>query len=183
MKITAREMILISLFAALTAIGAFISIPIGNIPLTLQSFFTLLSGILLGSRLGSLSQLIYVLLGLSGARIFANFTGGPQTIFTPNFGFLIGFIIAAYVVGWISHYNGKPSFKRILFATFIGTLIIYSFGLPYMHILLNKIMGQNFTLVQTLKAGCLIFLPGDIFKAIISSSIAFKIKKRMPSIS
>lgn len=183
MKITVKEMILISLFAALTAIGAFISIPIGSIPITLQSLFTILAGLLLGPKLGSLSQIIYILLGLSGARIFGNFSGGPQSILTPSFGFLVGFIFAAYIVGKITYYNKYISFKHLLLASFAGTFIIYLFGIPYMHIVLNKVMGQKFTLVQTLKAGCLIFLPGDILKAFISSSIAFKIKKRMPSIS
>lgn len=183
MKITTKEMILISLFTALTAIGAFLSIPLGNVAITLQSLFTILSGLLLGAKLGSLSQVIYILLGVSGMRIFANFSGGPQSVLTPSFGFLIGFIFAAYLVGKIAHYNGEISFEKTLLASFMGTLIIYLFGIPYMYIVLNKVLAQPFTFFQTLKAGCLIFLPGDILKAILSASIAFKIMKRMPRIS
>lgn len=185
MKISTKDMILVSLFTALTAIGAFLSIPMGNVPITLQSLFTILAGLLLGPKLGSLSQLVYILLGLSGVRIFAGFSGGPQSVLTPSFGFLIGFIFAAYVVGKIGHnYENKKNinFKKIVLASFTGTFIIYLFGIPYMYIILNKVIGQEFTILQTLKAGCFIFLPGDILKAIISSLVGFKILKRIPTI-
>ncbi len=81
MKISTKEMVLASLFTALTAIGAFLSIPVGSVPITLQSLFVILSGLLLGPKLGALSQLVYVLLGLLGVRIFAGFSGGPQSVF------------------------------------------------------------------------------------------------------
>ncbi|NLY84989.1 MAG: biotin transporter BioY, partial [Tissierellia bacterium] len=63
MKLTIREMTLVAMFAALTSIGAFISIPIGEVPITLQTLFVLLSGLILGPKLGALSQLIYLILG------------------------------------------------------------------------------------------------------------------------
>ena len=123
MKISTRDMILVSLFTALTAVGAFLSIPIGSVPITLQSMFTILSGLILGPKLGSLSQLIYVLLGLAGVKIFAGFSGGPQTVFSPSFGFLIGFIFASYVVGLIANTNESISFKKILLAALTGTAV------------------------------------------------------------
>lgn len=168
-------MILISLFTALTTIGAFISIPLGDIPITLQSLFALLAGLLLGPKLGSLSQIIYILLGLSGMRIFAGFSGGPQAIFRPSFGFLIGFVFAAFIAGKIVHKAKFIDFKKILFATLIGTFIIYLFGIPYMYMILNIVMDKAISFSAVLKTGCLIFLPGDILKAIISSLVAFKV--------
>ena len=179
MRITTKEMILVSLFTALTAIGAFLSIPLGDVPITLQSMFTILAGLLLGPKLGSLSQLIYVLLGLSGVRIFAGFSGGPQSVLKPSFGFLIGFIFAAYVVGKIAHGGKSIDFKRILLATLAGTFVIYLFGLPYMYIILNSIMGKAVSMSTAIKTGCLIFLPGDILKAILSSLVASKVIKRV----
>ena len=83
-----------------------------------------MSGLLLGPKLGALSQLVYVLLGLSGVRIFAGFSGGPQTIFKPSFGFLIGFIFAAYIVGKITNNRSKINFRRVLLATLTGTFVI-----------------------------------------------------------
>ena len=179
MRITTKEMILVSLFTALTAIGAFLSIPLGDVPITLQSMFTILAGLLLGPKLGSLSQLIYVLLGLSGVRIFAGFSGGPQSVLKPSFGFLIGFIFAAYVVGKIAHEGKSTDFKKILLATLAGTFVIYLFGLPYMYIILNSIMGKAVSMSTAIKTGCLIFLPGDMLKAILSSLVASKVIKRV----
>lgn len=179
MKITTREMILVALFTALTAIGAFLSIPIGNVPITLQSIFTILAGLLLGPRLGALSQLIYVLLGLSGVRIFAGFSGGPQTIFSPSFGFLIGFIPAAFVIGKITHGEKNPSFVKIFIAALGGTLIIYLFGVPYMYMILNNVLNNPISFTTAIKSGCLIFLPGDLLKVIVSSLVAVKIINRI----
>lgn len=98
MKIKTRDMILISMFAALTAIGAFIKIPTPIVPFTLQYLFCAYSGVLLGAKHGLYSQLLYVGIGLMGIPIFAN-GGGPTYIFQPTFGYLLGFILCAYVIG------------------------------------------------------------------------------------
>ncbi len=179
MKLSTKEMILVSLFTALTAIGAFLSIPIGDVPITLQSLFVILSGLLLGPKLGSLSQLVYILLGLSGVRIFAGFSGGPQIILKPSFGFLIGFTFAAYIVGKIAHNGKNISLRQVFLATLAGTLVIYLFGVPYMYFILNTVVGKSLPFSVALKTGCIIFLPGDIFKAILSSLIASKILMRI----
>ena len=179
MKISTKEMILVSLFTALTAIGAFLSIPLGDIYITLQSMFTILAGLLLGPKLGSLSQLVYVLLGLSGVRIFAGFSGGPQAILKPSFGFLIGFIFAAFIVGKIVHNGEIIYFRRIFLATLAGTFVIYLFGLPFMYIILNNVMGKAISFPATIKTGCLIFLPGDLLKATLSTLVATKVLRRV----
>lgn len=177
MKITIKEMILISLFTALTAIGAFLSIPFGTIHITLQSLFVLLAGLLLGPKLGALSQIVYILLGISGMRIFAGFSGGPQAIFSPSFGFLIGFISAAFIVGKIVHAEKSVNLKKIFFAASIGTIVIYLFGIPYMYMILNFVLNKSISLPSVIKMGCFIFLPGDVLKTIISSLVAFRVIK------
>ena len=98
-SLSIRDITQAGIFTALTAIGAFISIPIGPVPITLQSFFVLLSGIFLGSKKALFSQITYLLLGLIGFPIFAGFSGGIQSIFKPSFGFIIGYVASAYVVG------------------------------------------------------------------------------------
>lgn len=175
MKISTRDMILVSLFTALTAVGAFLSIPIGNVPITLQSMFTILSGLILGPKLGSLSQLIYVILGLAGVKIFAGFSGGPQTVFSPSFGFLIGFIFASYIVGIIANTNEGINFKRIILATLAGTATIYIFGVPYMYLIINKVLLKEMSFLNAMKVGCVIFLPGDLLKCFASSYVAMKV--------
>lgn len=175
MKISTKEMVLVSLFTALTAVGAFLSIPIGNVPISLQSLFTMMSGLILGSKLGALSQLIYVLLGLSGVKIFAGFSGGPQTIFSPSFGFLIGFIFAAYIVGKIGNDDGEISFSKMLLASIVGTIVIYASGIPYLHMIMNKVLGKQLSWDVALKTGCTIFLPGDLLKCFFSTLVATKV--------
>ena len=97
-KTRTKGLILISLFAALTAIGAFIKIPIPYVPITLQLLFCVYSGILLGARWGLYSQLLYLAIGLIGIPIFTN-GGGPSYVLQPTFGYLVGFALCSYIVG------------------------------------------------------------------------------------
>lgn len=174
MKLSTREMALVAMFTGLTAMGAFISIPIGPVPITLQTLFVILSGLILGPKLGALSQIVYIILGLVGIPIFAGFTGGLQSVMKPSFGFAIGFIFAAYVVGKIVHLEEKVSTRNIWIASLVGTVVIYLFGLPYMYYILNVIMAKGLSFVAIVKIGCLLFLPGDLAKFILASVVAIK---------
>ena len=89
-----RNMVLAALFAALTAIGAFLQIPTGTVPITLQFLFTALAGLLLGWKWGAISQLLYVGIGLLGLPVFTQ-GGGIGYVLQPSFGFLLGLIPAA----------------------------------------------------------------------------------------
>ncbi|WP_234123549.1 biotin transporter BioY [Clostridium hydrogenum] len=175
MKIKTKDMILVALFAALTAVGGFISIPIGTVPVTLQSFFTLLSGIILGPFLGMLSQLIYVLIGLIGIPVFAGGTGGVSTIFTPSFGYLIGFIIAPLLIGKITKTQNKLGIIKTVIACILGSLLVYLVGLPYMYIILKYVSKVNISLLKTFQIGFFVFIPGDLIKCIIASIIGVKV--------
>ncbi|WP_312461130.1 biotin transporter BioY, partial [Proteiniclasticum sp.] len=95
--LTTRELTLLPLFTVLTAVGAFIKIPIGAVPVSLQTVFVLLSALLLGKK-AAISQGVYVLLGLLGLPIFTG-GGGIGYVLTPTFGYLMGFIAAAFIVG------------------------------------------------------------------------------------
>lgn len=175
MKISTKEIVIVALFTGLTAVGAGISIPIGEVPITMQSLFVILSGLVLGPKFAALSQIVYILLGLLGIPIFSGFTGGIQSVIKPSFGFLIGFIFSAYMVGKIGHSKGKISAKRIWIASIVGTGTIYFFGIPYMYFILNTIMAMEISFVAIIKMGCLVFLPGDILKLGIASMIAIRI--------
>ncbi len=174
MKLTIKEMTLAAMFAALTSIGAFISIPLGEIPVTLQSLFVLLSGLILGPKLGALSQLIYLILGLVGLPIFAGFTGGLQSIMKASFGFIIGFVFASYIVGKIAHLKKENSSLLIWLASLVGTIVTYLFGLPYMYYILNTVLGKGLSFNAIFNMGFLLFLPGDILKLIVASLVAVK---------
>ena len=77
----------IALFTALICVGAFISVPIGPVPISFQNFFVIMAALLLPAKDAALSVLIYLLIGLAGLPVFAQFTGGLQTVFKPSFGF------------------------------------------------------------------------------------------------
>lgn len=123
--------------------------------------------------MGSLAQIVYILLGLIGLPIFSGFTGGPQAIVRPSFGFLIGFIFAAYIVGKIVEKDNSPS--KIWLAAIIGTMVIYIFGLPYMYYILNVVMVKGLPFITILKMGLLLFIPGDIVKLILASVVGVKL--------
>lgn len=178
MKLTTLDITQIGMFTALTAIGAFITIPVGPVPITLQSLFVLLSGIILGSRKAMLAQVAYVLLGLFGLPIFSGFSGGFQHMLKPSFGFLIGIIAAAYVTGKIIE-KANSSANGAIFAVFAGTLVLYAIGLPYMYYILNIMLAKELSIMQILNMGMFMFIPGDTLKAIIAVFVGNKIKKRL----
>lgn len=174
MKLSTKEMTLVAMFTGLTSVGAFISIPLGDVPITLQTLFVILSGLILGPKLGALSQIVYIVLGIVGVPIFAGFSGGLQTVMKPSFGFIIGFIFAAYIIGKIVHSGSEGTTKNIWIASFVGTVVIYLFGLPYMYYILNIVMVKGLSFTQIMNIGCILFLPGDFLKLIVASLVAIK---------
>ena len=169
-KINIRQMTLISLFAALTAVGAFISIPLYPVPLTLQTLFTLLAAMTLGSVMGASSQIIYVLLGVVGLPVFAGFKAGIGILFGPTGGFLFGFIISAYAIGRITEAKKEKNIFYYFLAGIIGTIILYIIGITQ----LSLVTGIG--IKKAIAVGMLPFLPGDILKIIAASFIASKLK-------
>lgn len=95
-----KTLIYCSLFTALIAAGAFIKIPVPVVPFTLQYLFTMLAGLLLGSKRGTISVVAYMLLGLAGLPIFSE-GGGLWYVFKPSFGYIIGFCLGTYVLSLI----------------------------------------------------------------------------------
>ncbi len=174
MNIKTKNMILVSLFTALTAAGAFIKIPIGTVPVTLQFVFTALAAILLGPRLGALSQIVYVALGLIGIPVFTE-GGGLGYIFKPSFGYLIGFIIGAYTIGYIVSKYKKPGVIKLMAACIAGTAVIYAVGVPYLYVVLKYVSGSNISPSKVLQIGALIFLPGDLLKCFLTAVIGAKV--------
>lgn len=169
-KINIHQMTLVSLFAALTAVGAFISIPLYPVPITLQTLFTLLAGMTLGSVLGASSQIIYVLLGIIGLPVFAGFKAGIGVLFGPTGGFLFGFIISSYIIGKIIELKKEKNIFYYFLAGLLGTIIIYIIGVTQ----LSLVTGMG--IKRAIAVGMFPFLPGDILKVITASFIASKLK-------
>lgn len=156
-----RTMTRVALFAALTAVGAFIRIPLGYSSITLQTFFTAMAGCVLGPWYGALSQLVYVALGLVGLPIFTQ-GGGIGYLVQPTCGFLIGLIPAAWVIGRIA--GRKPEPKQIVPACLLGYGVLYAIGVPYMALILNTFLGKGMGFSAIMWAGMIPFLPGDMIK-------------------
>lgn len=128
----ASEITLCALFAALMGIGANVSplLVIGGVPVTLQLLFAILAGGILGSRLGAISMIAYLFLGLVGAPVFAQFKGGPASLLSPTFGFVISFIVVAYLVGKCLEAN--RSWFTYTSAGVLAILANYLIGTNYM---------------------------------------------------
>ena len=178
LKLETREVALVGLFAALTAVGAFMRIPLPYVPITLQLFFVLLAGLLLGAKLGALSQVIYMLIGLAGVPVFAE-GGGPGYIFHPTFGFIVGFVVAAWVMG---SFSSKVSKIRIFYSSLVALLLLYLIGITHLYFSINIFLGQEISLMDAAMIS-LVFVPGDIIKISILSTIGPAIVKSVKGAS
>lgn len=179
MKLNTKEIILVGLFAALTAAGAFIQVPLGTVPITLQFLFTGLSGVILGGKLGALSQLVYVAIGLFGIPVFAGGAGGIGSIVKPSFGYLIGFIIGAYVIGKLAEGKGRVGFVRLFMASMAGIIVIYAVGVPYLYLIIKNVIGKDISITTALKTGFLVFLPGDLLKCGIVAWLGVRCQRKL----
>lgn len=137
-----------AMFVALMAIGANIVswmpfLQVGGVPLSMQPFFCVLAGILLGSRLGSISMIVYLLVGIAGAPVFAGFGSGFASIIGPTGGFLLSYVVAAFVAGLIVEKKAQPEAGTFMFASFVGIVLIYVIGTNYMYMIVNYVLEAN----------------------------------------
>ncbi len=164
----ARDLIVTTCFGALTALGAQISfrLPFTPVPVTGQMFFVILSGLMLGSRLGAISQLQYLLLGLAGLPVFANFTAGPVALMGPSGGYLFGFVAGAYVIGLIRERGLGGRFSGTL-SIAAGITAIYLLGVLQLSLV---VCGGD--LQRAFALGAVPFLGVDIAKAILALGVS-----------
>ncbi|MGI6365034.1 MAG: biotin transporter BioY [Bacillota bacterium] len=164
----AKDITLIALLLAVTGILSLISIPLpfSPVPVTGQTLGVMLTGMLLSPRKAGLTMLAYLLLGAAGAPVFAGGTGGISIIAGPTGGYLLGFIPAAIVIAWLR----KGELPRQVMAITAGLLCTYVPGTIW----LSSVTGLGFQ--AALALGVLPYLPGDIFKAVISILAAAKLK-------
>jgi biotin transport system substrate-specific component len=141
-KFRAVDITFVGMFAALMAIGANITswapfLQVANVPLSMQPFFAILAGLLLGSRLGAISMTVYMLIGIAGAPVFAQFSAGIGVVVGNTGGFILSYIAAAYIAGKIVEIKGKPSLSTFMIAALAGIAAIYFIGTNYMYFALN----------------------------------------------
>ena len=154
-----------ALFAALTAAGAYMAIPLGPVPIVLQNLFIFLAGLLLGRRWGLTCVAIYLLAGILGLPVFAGGTGGIGRLIGPTGGYLVGYLPAVYVIGLISEKAPRRPFIQVT-AMGCGTLLIYACGVSWLA------HQAGMSPATALAAGMVPFLPGDALKIAAALPIA-----------
>lgn len=174
--LSTKQIILCSLFAALTAICAAISIPLGftPAPITLQVFAVFLTAIILGGKLGFISQIIYVFIGAIGFPVFSFMTGGLQKIAGPTGGYITSLPFAALIVGYM--FSKKGTINKII-GLFLGLVCIYSFGAVHFSIV------SNVSILKAVSLTILPFIPLDILKIALAYFVGIRVSKSIKSLS
>ncbi len=186
------DIVLCGLFTALIAVGAFIRITIPTEPypftFSLQWLFVLLAGFLLGAKMGAMSVAAYVIIGLAGVPVFVH-GGGPQYIFRAGFGFLLGFIPAAFVIGVLSRGLGGGSrqkagseFVKLMIAALAGLVVYYFVGIAYYYFMYSCVLetpaewGLGIAIV-----GCMsTFLP-DVGLCVVAALLSLRLRPALES--
>lgn len=174
-KITTQQMVLVAIMTALTCILAPFSLPIGPVPISLTNLVIYFSLYLLGWKLGTLSYVIYLLIGLVGVPVFSGFTAGPAKLFGPTGGYLIGFIPMAIIAGIVID---KFSQRWIqILGMIVGTAICYAFGTAWFCI------QAGYTVSAALAVCVIPFIPADLIKMVIAMIIGPEIRKRLGAVA
>ncbi|HDI46309.1 MAG TPA: biotin transporter BioY [Candidatus Methanomethylia archaeon] len=165
----ARDIALISCFAALTAIGGYLylPLPLSPVPVTLQTFFTYLAIDLLKSKRAALSQLVYVAMGAFGLPVFAGGGSGVAVLVGPTGGYLLGFIAAAYLLGLCTEKLKQPSVTWLFAINLAAFMVICTLGIA--------VLSYWFGFPQSAYVGFIPFIPGDAAKAAMAAFIAYKL--------
>ncbi|MFH1347495.1 MAG: biotin transporter BioY [Candidatus Margulisiibacteriota bacterium] len=161
-------------FIALTVAGAYIRIPLPftPVPITLQTFFVLLAGAFLGRKLGSLSQAGYILVGIFGLPVFTGGFYGFARIMGPTGGYLIGFLVAAFVIGRLLGNDSEAPFLKIAASMLAGLVVLFTLGTIHLSIIAHISLGKATAL------GVLPFIPGDIIKLLAAATIYQRVQKQ-----
>mgnify|MGYP001947024243 CR=1 FL=1 len=167
-----KDITLIAIMLAVLIVCSQLSIPIGPVPITLQTLAVLLIGYLLTPKNALFVTILYALTGLLGLPFFSGFSGGLQSAFLPSFGFILAFIPAAYIQAKYLATKGTDNSKTLILSGLQNIFITYLIGLPYMAFILNRVMGFGMNFSAILIAGFIPFIPGDIAKLFISFLIA-----------
>ncbi|WP_026693601.1 biotin transporter BioY [Peribacillus kribbensis] len=185
MKLKTIDLTLAAMFVTLMAVGANITsiapfMVIGTVPITLQTFFAVLAGVVLGSRLGAISMTAYALAGLVGIPVFAKFGAGFSTIFSSTFGFILSYILTAYVAGKIAE-KGKSTAAYVI-AALAGMAINYVAGTNWMYMALKLWADAPGAFSYKIAwEWMLVPLPKDIILAVLAGLLGFRLEKTVLS--
>ncbi len=166
-----RKKMLVSLFAALLCVSSYVVIPIGPVPVTMQVLFVLLAGAILGAEMGALSVVIWIMLGAFGLPVFAGGKAGPMVLLGPTGGYLLGFVICAWIVGRLTR-NNASSKLRTGAAMLLGLSIAYAVGLAGFMASFAYFLHKPMTIQQALTVAVFPFVPFDLVKVALGAWLA-----------
>ncbi len=169
MKIRTKELVFCSLFAALTAIFSQIIIPIGSVPINLATLSILICAGVLGAKYGTLSVLVYVVLGAAGVPVFASLKGGIAVLAGPTGGYILGYIVMAFISGYV--FEKSSSWRLRAAAMITATAVCYSIGTVWFMLVMQA------EWMAALATCVLPFLPGDIIKMIVACLVIQKLER------
>lgn len=165
-KTSAYDLTQIAMSAALLAASSVIVIPVGVIPITLQVFFFLFIPALLGPVKGLLTIALYITMGLIGLPVFAGGSGGIGSLLSPSFGYVIGALAVAWIVGKGLHlYKGRWHTAGVMG---MGIAVLYAIGMSYQYVIMNTILQTPIGIMSILSVNLTVFLPIDILKAVFA---------------
>jgi biotin transport system substrate-specific component len=156
------DVVLLVLFSTFVALTAQVEIPLWPVPLTLQTLGVLFTGAVLGSRRGALALLLYLTEGALGLPVFAGGASGVGYMLGPTGGYLVGFVVAAGVVGWLAQRGWDRRLVWVAVAMVIGNVIIYVCGVAWLAVFLGDLWGA-------LVKGMLLFVVGDLIKIAVAA--------------
>ena len=177
---TTRDMVFVALFAALTAACAVFppfQPPFVPAPIIVQNIGVMLAGSILGARRGGLALLLFVVLVAIGMPILTGWRGGFGSILGPTGGFILSWIPAAFVVGWLveKYWTRLNFWNLLLFNVLGGVLVVYVIGVPWLAVVAGMDLGKAI-------AGSTVFIPGDVIKAVVAAAVAMVVKRSYPLI-
>jgi biotin transport system substrate-specific component len=173
----ASDIARVAVFAAVIAIlglpGGFMIF--GAVPITAQTLGVMLAGAILGPWLGALSMTVFLSLVALGLPLLSGGRGGVAAFVGPSAGYLIGFVVGAFVIGLIVHAGRR---KPTLWRTFTGVavggiLVVYAFGIPLQALITRLPLGETFLT-------SLVFVPGDVIKAVLATAITLTLVRAYP---
>lgn len=167
---TVANIALIAAGAATVALLAQVEIPMWPVPITGQTLGVMLVGAALGAWRGAAALLTYLVAGLAGLPVFAGLTGGIASVAKPSFGFIIGFVFAAALIGWLAQRNWDRRPLLSLVAFFGASLVPFVFGVPYMWVALEQ-LGTDMNLALAMQYGVTPFIIGGIVKWLLAAAL------------
>ena len=176
-KFKTIDLVYIGLSAAIIAVCSWISIPIGAVPVTLQTMAVCLTAGLFGRKRGTLATLVYILIGAVGVPVFSGFKGGVGVLFGATGGYIIGFIFTALIVGIVSDKTGAKLWALIV-SMVIGILVCYAFGTAWFALVFTK-NGDPKSLGTILSLCVFPFLLPDAVKIILAALLTNRLKGKM----